>query len=172
MKETLTQRVAPFRPMKVDANALGFLIWPLPSMMYQTLQRRPTPMNLTYLKLLLSPAIILAALASTLCSADEVLTIPLPGSPKIESSFGSQPLAFERNVGQADSAVQFLARGPGYQLFLTESEAVMVLPESRNRNADFPVGEFGRLENRRYDAEANQRRMGEALRSWPPRSRL
>lgn len=126
-------------------------------------------MNLTYLKLLLSPAIILAALASTLCSADEVLTIPLPGSPKIESSFGSQPLAFERNVGQADSAVQFLARGPGYQLFLTESEAVMVLPESRNRNADFPVGEFGRLENRRYEAEANQRRMGDGDTASAPR---
>jgi len=127
-------------------------------------------MNLTYLKLLLSAAVSLGALASTRCSADEVLTIPLPGSPpKIESSFGSQPLAFERNVGQADSAVQFLARGPGYQLFLTESEAVMVLPESRNRNADFPVGEFGRLENRRYEAEANQKRMGDGDTASAPR---
>jgi hypothetical protein len=37
------------------------------------------------------------------------------------------PLAFERNVGQTDSVVAFVARGPGYSLFLTASEAVFRL---------------------------------------------
>ena len=98
----------------------------------------------------------------TSAPTDEILTLPLPGfSPKMENSFGSQPLAFERNVGQVDSAVQFFARGPGYQLFLTESEAVMVLPELRDRNADAPAGEFGGLENWWGDAEAKQSRLAE-----------
>src|SRR5262249_31274669 len=39
------------------------------------------------------------------------------------------PLAFEVNVGQADAAVHFLAHGPGYGLYLTATEAVMVLSQ-------------------------------------------
>jgi hypothetical protein len=35
-------------------------------------------------------------------------------------------LSFETNVGQADSEVRFLSRGPGYTLFLTSSEAMLV----------------------------------------------
>ena len=37
------------------------------------------------------------------------------------------PLHFEPNQGQTDPAVQFLARGPGYGLFLTPTEAVLSL---------------------------------------------
>jgi len=37
------------------------------------------------------------------------------------------PVAFEPNQGQADPAVRFLARGRGYGLFLTPTEAVLVL---------------------------------------------
>ena len=37
------------------------------------------------------------------------------------------PLRFERNQGQADPEVRFAARGRGYQLFLTNSEAVLAL---------------------------------------------
>ena len=40
---------------------------------------------------------------------------------------GHLPLSFEANEGQADSGVQFLARGPGYTLFLTGSKAVLAL---------------------------------------------
>jgi hypothetical protein len=39
-------------------------------------------------------------------------------------AYGRLPLSFEANRGQADSQVKFLSRGPGYQLFLTSSEAV------------------------------------------------
>ncbi|MBI3416644.1 MAG: SBBP repeat-containing protein [Verrucomicrobia bacterium] len=58
----------------------------------------------------------------------ETLTLPLPDlSPKPVRSFGHLPLSFERNEGQADDKAKFLARGPGYQLFLAQTEAVMVL---------------------------------------------
>src|SRR5260370_41952393 len=37
------------------------------------------------------------------------------------------PLTFEPNVGQADGRVKFLARGDGYTLWLTTTEAVLQL---------------------------------------------
>ena len=36
-----------------------------------------------------------------------------------EHRYAQIPLAFERNVGQTDPEVLFLARGPGYGIFLT-----------------------------------------------------
>ena len=39
------------------------------------------------------------------------------------------PLQFEANQGQVDEQVRFLARGPGYRLFLTVSESVLVLQQ-------------------------------------------
>ena len=40
------------------------------------------------------------------------------------------PLTFEVNQGQTDGRVDFLARGPGYNIFLTASEAVFALPRA------------------------------------------
>jgi uncharacterized protein (TIGR03437 family) len=40
------------------------------------------------------------------------------------------PLSFEANRGQTDSQVKFLARGNGYNLFLTATEAVLSNPQS------------------------------------------
>ena len=40
---------------------------------------------------------------------------------------GHLPLSFELNQGQTDPQVQFLARGPGYTLFLTKTETVLAL---------------------------------------------
>src|SRR5205085_5148133 len=49
-------------------------------------------------------------------------TGPLPGA------YGQLPLTFEANQGQvADPSVDFLARGPGYTVFLTPGEAVLRL---------------------------------------------
>jgi uncharacterized repeat protein (TIGR01451 family) len=42
------------------------------------------------------------------------------------------PLSFEKNVGQTDNGVKFLARGKGYTLFLTEDEAVFSLAGARS----------------------------------------
>jgi len=45
---------------------------------------------------------------------------------KIQNVYGQLPLSFEANRGQTDAQVKFLARGPGYTLFLTADEAVFV----------------------------------------------
>src|SRR5262245_34540068 len=44
------------------------------------------------------------------------------------ATYGHLPLQFEANLGQTESTVKFLARSPGYTVFLTPSEAVLVLP--------------------------------------------
>jgi len=46
-------------------------------------------------------------------------------------NFASLPVAFEPNLGQTDSQVKYLARGNGYTLFLTSSEAVLSLAPER-----------------------------------------
>jgi len=48
-------------------------------------------------------------------------------SPKLLSAFGSLPMFFERNLGQTDPSVKFLARGSGYSLFLTSDAAVLTM---------------------------------------------
>jgi hypothetical protein len=44
-----------------------------------------------------------------------------------KNSYGQLPMQFEKNQGQTDSRVQFLARGGGYTLFLSPEEAVFSL---------------------------------------------
>ena len=55
--------------------------------------------------------------------------------------WGALPLAFERNDGQADSQVKYLARGRGYTLFLTSSEAVLSLavPQKEHQTEPAPT---------------------------------
>ncbi len=42
------------------------------------------------------------------------------------AAFGRLPMSFEKNQGQSDSSVKFLARGNGYGLYLTSREAALV----------------------------------------------
>ena len=49
---------------------------------------------------------------------------------KLSQNYGQLPLRFEANRGQTDKQVRFLARGPGYGLFLTENGAVLRLRAS------------------------------------------
>jgi hypothetical protein len=49
------------------------------------------------------------------------------------ATYGKLPMSFEENAGQADPAVRFLSRGPGYSLFLTPAEAVVSLRKSALR---------------------------------------
>ncbi len=55
------------------------------------------------------------------------------------------PLSFERNFGQTDEAVDFLARGPGYTLFLAGAEATLVLQQREERapSGRTPAGRSG-----------------------------
>jgi hypothetical protein len=47
------------------------------------------------------------------------------------AAYGKLPLSFEANQGQTDKAVNFVARGGGYSLFLTPKEAVFVMSRQR-----------------------------------------
>jgi hypothetical protein len=46
---------------------------------------------------------------------------------RVSETYGKLPLHFEANRGQTHGGVRFLARGPGYGLYLTAGEAVLVL---------------------------------------------
>src|SRR5438270_633214 len=54
---------------------------------------------------------------------------------RVSEAYGKLPLHFEANHGQTHEDVGFLARGPGYSLFLTPTEVVLTLvePESPAR---------------------------------------
>src|ERR687896_404837 len=45
----------------------------------------------------------------------------------VNETYGQLKLHFEANRGQTHDEVRFLARGPGYTLYLTVGEAVLVL---------------------------------------------
>jgi hypothetical protein len=48
---------------------------------------------------------------------------------RMSESYGKLPLQFEANRGQTHKDVSFLSRGQGYSLYLTASEAVLVLTQ-------------------------------------------
>ncbi|HEV7395486.1 MAG TPA: hypothetical protein VGN86_03155, partial [Pyrinomonadaceae bacterium] len=58
--------------------------------------------------------------------------------------YGRLPLSFAANRGQADSQVQFLARGAGYNLFLTSAGAVLTLHKRESRRQE-PMAHRGSL---------------------------
>lgn len=49
---------------------------------------------------------------------------------KIAQNYGKLPLSFEKNSGQADAQVQYLSRGKGYKLYITENKATLSLGKS------------------------------------------
>ncbi|MFN0122790.1 MAG: hypothetical protein ACKV2V_20005, partial [Blastocatellia bacterium] len=60
-------------------------------------------------------------------------TAPAENQPRVSpETYGQVPMSFERNEGQADARVKYLARGRGYGLFLTANEALLQL---RGQNA-------------------------------------
>ena len=44
----------------------------------------------------------------------------------VQAAFGRVPLAFEENVGQTHERIDYVARGPGYGVYLTSGEAILV----------------------------------------------
>jgi hypothetical protein len=49
----------------------------------------------------------------------------------LASAYGSVPLAFQENSGQADPRVRFTARGLGMEAFVTDAEVIVALADSR-----------------------------------------
>ena len=92
-----------------------------------------------------------------------------PGRPtrlahvRRSDSYGNLPLSFEANRGQTDPSVRFLARGDGYGLFLTPTEAVLSLraPAQRERSAaDRSAIRGGASEEPRHTAVVRMRLAG------------
>src|SRR5262245_34160446 len=50
-----------------------------------------------------------------------------PDKSQVSETLGRLPLGFEANRGQCDGSADFIARGPGYSLFLSATEAAMAL---------------------------------------------
>ena len=55
------------------------------------------------------------------------LPVVAAADARVSEAYGQLPLYFEANRGQTHEDVRFLARGPGYSLYLTAGEAVLVL---------------------------------------------
>ena len=62
--------------------------------------------------------------AGTLVRTDWTGTLD---TKQVTADYLVTPLAFEENTGQTDKAVDFLSRGSGYSVFLTDGDAVLVL---------------------------------------------
>ena len=68
----------------------------------------------------------------TVVSSSSAITPPgAPDKTRIDEQLGALPLSFEINKGQVDQSVKFLSHGPGYDLFLTATEAVLRLQKPR-----------------------------------------
>jgi hypothetical protein len=63
---------------------------------------------------------------------------------RVSETYGKLQLHFEANRGQTNKDVRFLSHGPGYSLYLTSSEAVLVLarpdPGEKKRDAGSTLG--------------------------------
>jgi uncharacterized repeat protein (TIGR01451 family) len=59
-----------------------------------------------------------------------------PLQAQVQSSYGQLPLHFEKNLGQTDAAVEFVARGAGYTYFITGTETVAVLRKQEAATPD------------------------------------
>lgn len=57
--------------------------------------------------------------------------VPAAAKARIQAGYGRLPMHFEPNVGQTADEVKFVARGPGYTLFLTADEAVLALRQGQ-----------------------------------------
>lgn len=114
----------------LSAGLLGLLLGPV------TQAREPLPVVGS--AIVVQPARVQAA-------ADQLAPITGVKRSKVAQELKRQPLLFEQNLGQTDPEVLFLARGRGYQLFLTASEAVLTLqavhPSRRDVQELAPTGD-------------------------------
>src|SRR5216117_694021 len=99
-------------------------------------QRTLTPFHGTFAFAFLAAFVLPAAAATDL---------------RVSESYGKLPLLFEANRGQTHKDVHFLSRGPGYGLYLTAGEAVLVLAKP---NPDAKRDAHGTSEQREAKARA------------------
>jgi hypothetical protein len=92
------------------------------------------------------------------------LKTPLPGNH--ESGGYSTPFYFEKNVGQAGEGLDFIARGPGYTLGLSATEAIMALQRPDAGIAAPNLEEMSA--EQRAELQSNGRRIGESPSEFGP----
>jgi len=81
------------------------------------------------------PGIVTGALIAA-STGDRAVSKPNEAAmSKVKASLGKLPLSFEPNRGQTDPRVQFLSRGPGYSVFITNDETVISLKDTNTSNA-------------------------------------
>ncbi len=66
--------------------------------------------------------------------------------------YGTIPLHFEKNVGQADADFRYLARGKGYSMMLADARAVVAL-QDHGRSAAIEMAFVGAVRNPEITAE-------------------
>lgn len=87
--------------------------------------------------------LLFTLVASSLLLGVHLVFYPGPtelGTSKVLENYGKFPLRFEANRGQTDEQVKFLSRGSGYTLFLTSTEAVMVLEKNLAEASSYTEG--------------------------------
>ena len=84
------------------------------------------------------------------------------GDAQATEAYGSLPLAFEPNEGQARAGVEFLARGSGYGLALTRTGAILALHKPPVTDARGTVTRQGRAAASGSASSARTRAFG-----WP-----
>ncbi len=84
----------------------------------QATSATPTATNSSVTTSVAAPSVAAPSVAAPSVVAPSVVAPSVP-TPSIQA-LASLPMAFEPNVGQTDPAVSFLARGAGYDVFLTD----------------------------------------------------
>ena len=90
-------------------------------------------------------ACLATAAAVTILWSPRVLASETPENAKARASeaYGNLPRFFEANQGQTDSRVKFLSRGRGDSLYLTPTEAVLVLIKPSEKGEEEKGAERG-----------------------------
>jgi hypothetical protein len=75
-------------------------------------------------------------------------TVPIDDAAnklRISEAYGKLPMSFEPNRGQTDKRVEFLSRGAGYNLFLTQTEATLALYKNKEESDSTSRGHHSTL---------------------------
>ena len=70
--------------------------------------------------------------------ASTARTVAPLSQARVKAKYAALPLAFEKNEGQADPQIQYVARGKGYTLFLTSGDAVLSLASGSSSSTSRP----------------------------------
>ncbi len=66
--------------------------------------------------------------------ASTARTVAPLSQDRVKAKYAALPLAFEKNEGQADPQIQYVARGKGYKLGLKPNQAIMTLPGKKRES--------------------------------------